>query len=594
MIRYGLEALDYFQLMKRASARKKAAATAPAAEANRVRVALLGDCALQQIASLLDVLLDMSGIPAEVMEAPFDTIDPQVLDPGSDLHRFRPDFIVFVNTIQRARAELFSEQGDRASFLDRAARTMVGRWDAALQHSKALILQTNLALPLERPFGQFEHRVAHSTQSTFAALNQRLLEEAAARPSVFVCDVEFVAASLGKARWFDDRLWTLAKTPCALEHLPHLVQAIVDLIAAHRGAVVKCVVLDLDNTLWGGVIGDDGLEGIRLGHLGDGEAFTAFQSFLKELQRRGILLAVCSKNEREAALLPFQKHTEMVLKEEDIAVFVANWNNKADNIRAIAAELNIGLDSIVFVDDNPFERNLVRELIPDVIVPEMPDDPAEYVRALSLRNLFETGSFSALDANRTQLYRERAASEAARATFATFEEYLQSLEMVVTHGRFDPFHLPRIVQLLQRSNQFNLTTRRYTQAQCESFMRDEGRVPFFLALKDKLSDHGLISIVILEELPSALHVDTFLMSCRVLQRGVEEFAMNAIVAHARARGKPLVTGAYIPTAKNAMVKEFYPRFGFERAAVEADGTARYSLRVDDYRPRDVFMRAEPA
>jgi FkbH-like protein len=389
-------------------------------------------------------------------------------------------------------------------------------------------------------------------------------------------------------------MWTIAKAPCALEHLPHLVQALVDLIAAQRGAAVKCLVLDLDNTLWGGIIGDDGLEGIRLGHLGDGEAFSAFQAFLKQLQQRGILLAVCSKNERETALLPFQRHPEMVLREDDIAVFVANWENKADNIRAIAARLNIGLDSIVFIDDNPFERNLVRDLVPEVIVPEMPVDPADYVRALCARNLFETASYSALDSTRTQLYRQRAASDAIRATFSSVEDYLRSLEMVVTVGRFDAFHLPRIIQLLQRSNQYNLTTRRYGQAQCEAFMCDDARVAFFLTLKDKLTDHGLIAVVILEEASSAMHIDTFLMSCRVLQRGVEDFAMNTIAAQARDRGKRFITGEYIPTAKNAMVREFYPRFGYDRTSRDDQGTERFSLCVEDYRAREVYMRLENA
>jgi FkbH-like protein len=588
-MRYGPEALDYFSLMKRARRRTPTSTTDP------VRVALLGDCALQQLRALLELLLEMSGVEATVFDAPFDTIDPQVLDPKSELNCFHPDFVVFVTSVQRVRLDLFlraSEPSEREGFADRVAANCAARWDAVLKQCNATILQTNLVLPLERPFGQFEHRVAQSTQSVLGAVNRRLVEEANARPSVFICDVEFVAASLGKSKWFDDRLWHLAKVPCALEHLPHFAQALGDLIAAQRGIQVKCVVLDLDNTLWGGVIGDDGLQGIRLGHLGEGEAFTAFQAFLKQLKQRGILLAICSKNEREAALLPFQQHAEMVLREDDISVFVANWQNKADNIRAIAAQLDIGLDSIVFIDDSPFERQLVRELVPQVIVPEIPEDPADYVRALCAQNLFETASYSELDGHRARLYRERAASTAVQATFSNVEDYLRSLEMSVSVGHFDALHLPRIVQLLQRSNQFNLTTRRYGHAQCEAFTRDDTHVTLFLSLKDKLSEHGIISVVILEALSPALHIDTFLMSCRVLSRGVEDFAMNTIFACARARGLSVVTGEYIPSPKNGMVSEFYSRFGFDRTAVESDGSVRFSLRVDDYRPREPFMRAE--
>jgi FkbH-like protein len=357
--------------------------------------------------------------------------------------------------------------------------------------------------------------------------------------------------------------------------------------------VVKCVVLDLDNTLWGGVIGDDGLTGIRLGHLGDGEAFVAFQAYLKQLPARGILLAVCSKNERDAAMLPFTEHADMVLRMEDIAVFVANWDNKADNLRAIAKQLNIGLDSMVFLDDNPFERNLVRELVPEVIVPEMPEDPADYVRAISEWNLFETASFSELDEKRTELYRQRAESEAVRADFTSLTDYLRSLEMVATLGRFDAYNLPRIAQLLQRSNQFNLTTRRYSLAECEALMADESCYPFHLSLRDRLSDHGLIAVAVLKQTPGAVHVDSFLMSCRVLKRGVEELAIHTMVDYAKSVGKPLLTAEYIPTAKNAMVKDLYDGFGFERVETGEDGTVRYALRVDDWVPRTIFMQVEP-
>ncbi len=601
MLKYGPQKLDYFELVKSARKLPKTAAPHP------VRVALLGDCALQQTRSLLEVLLRRSGVEAEVFEAPFDTIDPLVLDPDSALYQFKPDFVVFVNAAQRFRHDLFLAGKDgarnvgesappagaaRRAFLDQTVETLVRRWRAVGAHSQATVLQTNLVTPLERTFGQFEHTIPHSTTAIVAALNHRLSEEARKRPSTFLVDVDFVAASLGKLRWFDERLWTLAKTPCALECLPHLVQAIVDIVCACRGAVVKCVVLDLDNTLWGGVIGDDGLDGIRLGHLGEGEAFVAFQAYLKQLPARGILLAVCSKNDREAAMLPFSNHADMVLREEDIAVFVANWENKADNIRSIARELNIGLDTIVFLDDNPFERNLVRELCPEVIVPELPEDPAEYVRAISEWNLFETTSFSETDEKRAELYRQRAEGEAARADFTSLEGYLRSLEMVATIGRFDAYHLPRIAQLLQRSNQFNLTTRRYSVAECEALMGDRACYPFHLSLRDKLGDHGLIAVAILRQTPEAVHVDSLLMSCRVLKRGVEELALHTMVEYAKKVGRSLLTAEYIPTAKNGMVKELYDGFGFERTETAPDGTVRYALRVDQYRPREIFVHVE--
>ena len=267
-------------------------------------------------------------------------------------------------------------------------------------------------------------------------------------------------------------MWALAKLPAALEHLPLIAQSIVDVTLATKGRAVKCIALDLDNTLWGGVVGDDGPHGIQIAAHGDGEAFHRFQSFLKELKNRGILLAVCSKNEHENAVRPFEVNSEMVLKLEDITVFVANWDNKADNLRRIRDTLNIGLDSILFLDDNPFERAAVRAMSPEVIVPELPEDPADYVKALVELNLFETTAFSAEDAVRSTLYRQEAQRRLAETTATSFEDYLQSLDMTIEVSRFAPEQLNRITQLLQRSNQFNLTTQRHNQAQCEAMMMD--------------------------------------------------------------------------------------------------------------------------
>ena len=261
---------------------------------------------------------------------------------------------------------------------------------------------------------------------------------------------------------------------------------------------MKCVVLDLDNTLWGGVIGDDGLEGIALGEFDEGEAFVGFQKFIRELKRRGIILAVVSKNEHANAVLPFREHPHMALKEEDISVFVANWDNKADNIRLIQKTLNIGFDSLVFLDDNPFERNIVREFLPEVVVPELPEDPSLYLQSLADLNLFETASFSEADLQRADQYREEAQRELTKTHFTNINDYLTSLGMEIRLERFNAFNLPRIAQLIQRSNQFNLMTRRYGEAACEAMMKDPSVAPLTLRLADKFGDYGLISVVILK------------------------------------------------------------------------------------------------
>ncbi|HVU45538.1 MAG TPA: HAD-IIIC family phosphatase, partial [Terracidiphilus sp.] len=406
---------------------------------------------------------------------------------------------------------------------------------------------------------------------------------------VLLHDVEGVASLAGRSRFFDDRFWDMWKTFCSLDVLPAIAQNLVDVLLATRGRGVKCVVLDLDNTLWGGVIGDDGLDGISLNAHGDGEAWYRLQLFLRELHRRGILLAVCSKNDERNALLPFESHPEMVLRREDITVFKANWQDKAENIREIREILNIGFDSMVFLDDNPFERNLVRSLVPGVIVPDLPEDPSEYVRFLTELNLFETAAFSEEDLRRAEMYKVEADRREAATSYASVEEFLQSLDMRIVVSRFDSYHLPRIAQLIQRSNQFNLTTERRSQAECERLMHDTSMIPLYIELSDRLGDHGLISVVILQPDGEELRITDWLMSCRVLARGVEQYVMNEVFTIARERGLAAVTGRYIPTAKNGMVRDFFAQFGFVKVS-EANGETQWAMESLSYRPSRVFIK----
>jgi len=560
----------------------------PAATSQKIGIALLSDAATQRFVPLLRTLFHRNQLNASLYEGPFDGIQLEAFDPGSELYRFQPDFIVLLNSVQALRASFAKRAGDASAFLEEKAREIVGTWDAIRGYSTATLVQSNFVMPYERYFGNFDQKVPGSFSSMVAQLNARIAQEARSRASVLINDVESVAAWVGRRQWFDDRFWDLAKSYCALETLPAVCKNIVDIALAARGRVVKCVVLDLDNTLWGGVIGDDGLEGIVLNAHGDGEGFWRLQAWLKELRNRGILLAVCSKNEMRNAVLPFDKHPDMLLRRGDITVFLANWNDKAANIRKVREVLNIGFDSMLFLDDNPFERNLVRGLLPDVIVPELPEDPADYVRALCELNLFETASFSSEDLNRAELYRAESGRREAQAAFASAEEFLRSLEMRMVVARFDPFHLPRIAQLIQRSNQFNLTTHRYTEAECEALMQDPGLLPLYAKLSDRLGDHGLIGVVVLEPQEDRIAIRDWLMSCRVMARGVEEYFMNLVVEQARARGLGRVAGEYIRTAKNQMVENFFVRFGFAQTGEHADHT-HWVLDAGAYQARETFI-----
>jgi FkbH-like protein len=576
--------LDYLALAKAAKRLDRSRCS------QKVRLAVLGDCATQHLTAILPVLSARASIDVALFEAEYDSIELQAFDAASDLYAFMPDAIVLLNSTGKLRKKYYAFGADKADFAAHVVRKVTTVWDAIGRQTKATVVQSTFVLPIERLYGNFDNKVDGSLYACAQRINAELVREARSRSAVLINDLDYLASYVGKHGWLDETLWTVGKGLCALDHLPRVAQNIVDIVSATRGGGIKCVVLDLDNTVWGGTVGDDGVEGIRIGALGDGEAFEAFQSYLRELRRRGLLLAVCSKNDRQTALRPFREHPDMVLREEDIAVFVANWDNKVDNLRAVQATLNIGFDSMVFLDDNPFERNLVRQFLPEVTVPELPEDPANYVSCLSELNLFETSSTSSLDVERTARYHDQAQRDSARLECASLDGYLQSLEMKATLARFDAFHLPRIAQLVQRSNQFNLTTRRYSATECESFMRDaDGSFPFWISLADKFGDNGLILVAICRLVNDALDIDSFLMSCRVLQRGVEQLAMNTIVDVARRHGLRRVTGRYVPTARNGMVKDFYRQFGFEAVAHRPDGEAEFAIAVSDYVPKPVLI-----
>ncbi|MDP9040519.1 MAG: HAD-IIIC family phosphatase, partial [Bacteroidota bacterium] len=373
----------------------------------------------------------------------------------------------------------------------------------------------------------------------------------------------------------------------SLSVLPAVAAKTVDLIGAMSGVFKKCLILDLDNTMWGGIIGDDGMENIQLGTLGIGKAFTEFQYWIKKLKNRGIIIAVCSKNTESVAKEPFENHPDMVLGMDDIAVFVANWDNKADNIRQIQSILNIGFDSMVFLDDNPFERNMVRENIPGITVPELPEDPAEYLEFLYQQNLFETISFSNEDAERTKQYQVEAKRSVQQKSFTNEDDFLKSLNMVSLVEPFNKFNTPRVAQLSQRSNQFNLRTVRYTESDIETIASAKDIFSFSFTLEDKFGDNGMICVIILKkEDDQTLFIDTWFMSCRVLKRGMENFVLNTIAHFAREKGYTNLKGEYIETAKNEMVKNHYLHLGFQ----PSDGY--WLLNACTYEDKKCFIKTK--
>ncbi len=544
-----------------------------------VRVAVLGDCATQHIAAALGGWGYEAGLHYDIFDADYDQIDAQTMDPSSELYAHRPDWIILANCTDRLYdAYCAYPLGERSRFAETMRDRLVVVWQRIAANCTARLIQFNFPAWDDRVFGDFGAKTPESFAFQLRKLNFLLAESCAANKNVFPVDVDGMQSRLGEHFVRDAKMYCIAKMPFRTDFLPYLAAQITDLIRAASGTFKKCVVLDLDNTLWGGVIGDDGIDGIQIGELGLGHAFSAFQAWLKELKNRGIILCVCSKNNEPAAKEPFERHPEMVLRLEDISVFVANWQDKASNIRAIRDVLNIGMDSIVFLDDNPFEREAVRSLIPGITVPELPENPEEYVDHLRTLNLFETASYSEEDRVRTQQYRAEAQRVSLQNQCADYDAYLEGLEMVAQAEPFDSFHFPRIAQLTQRSNQFNLRTVRYTEQEIAALAADPRYLTLYFTLRDKFGDHGLISAVILEKRADRLFVDTWLMSCRVLKRGMEEFIVNKMLDTARKAGYSLVEGEYIKTAKNAMVSRIYEKLGF-RALNDTTFVADVSIFV---------------
>ena len=370
----------------------------------------------------------------------------------------------------------------------------------------------------------------------------------------------------------------------SIEVLPFIASKTIDIIKAINGKLKKCVILDLDNTTWGGIIGDDGLENIQVGSLGIGKAFSEFQYWIKKLKNRGIIVAVCSKNTESIAKEPFESHPDMVLHLEDIALFIANWENKVDNIHKIQNILNIGFDSIVFLDDNPFERNIVRENIPEICVPELPDDPAEYLEYLYKLNLFETISLSKEDSERTKQYQIEGKRAISQQKFTNEDDFLKSLDMVSLVEPFNKFNVPRIAQLSQRSNQFNLRTIRYTELDIENLCTSANHFTYSFTLDDRFGNNGMICVIILQKKnDNTLFIDTWFMSCRVLKRGMENFTLNTISTFAKENGYDFLKGEYIQTAKNEMVQKHYKMLGF----TESNGY--WLLNINEYQKRNCYI-----
>ena len=553
-----------------------------------IKVALLGDTATQLLVTAIKGEAMDRGYSLDIYEGEYNQVERQVMDPTSDFYQFDAEIaIIFQSTHKLGEYHSTLPVTKQEKLAEERLSFIASLCESSLFANKKLII-FNYPEIEDTVFGSYANKVESSFSYQVRKLNYELMNLSRQYPNLFICDIAGLQNLMGRQFMFAPNVYMSTEMILSVNALPYVASRVVDIIAAIKGQFKKCLILDLDNTVWGGVIGDDGLEGIELGHgLGIGKAFTEFQMWVKKLKQRGIIICVASKNNEETAKEPFEKHPDMVLKLDDIAVFQANWETKVDNIRTIQGILNIGFDSMVFLDDNPFERNMVRENILGITVPELPEDPAMYLEYLYSLNLFETASYSNADKDRTKQYQVEAKRVSLSKTFTNEADFLQSLNMVSTVSGFTKFNTPRVAQLSQRSNQFNLRTIRYTEGDITAIAEDPDCIDLSFTLEDKFGDNGLIAVIIMKPYDKdTLFIDTWFMSCRVLKRGMENFTLNTMVSMAKDRGYHRIIGEYLPTIKNKMVERHYQDLGFEKYNAP---TEQFVLDLNSYQNRECFI-----
>ena len=588
-----LHSLDLNQLTRLAKAIDKARSVGrPLNPLQPFRLAVLSNSTIDLMVPALTASAARHGIALEVVQPSYDQVAQEALAPDSKVNRSQSHAVLLALDYRALPLKLSPGDAEAAAASVQGAIGYLHTLREGIKaNSNAICIFQTFAPPAEVLFGSLDRSLPGTLKNLIDGVNRELAAWILHSGDVLL-DVAGLAETVGLADWHDTQLWNMAKVPFSHQLIPLYADHVARTAAAIRGMSRKALVLDLDNTVWGGVIGDDGMEGIQIAQ-GDprGEAHLAVQRLALDLRQRGVVLAISSKNRDEVAREPFEKHPEMLFKLDHIAVFQANWNDKATNIRAIAEELSLGLDAMVLLDDNPVERGMVRYLLPQVAVPELPEDPAWFARTLAAAGYFEAVTFAAEDLKRAGFYQDNARRASLQKQVGGVDAYLASLDMTITFQPFDATGRARIVQLINKSNQYNLTTRRYTEPEVTQVENDPGVFTMQVRLTDIFGDNGMISVVICRSgEPGSWEIDTWLMSCRVLGRRVEQMVLREILAHARTAGIKKLLGTYKPTERNKLVIDHYARLGFTCTGEEASGLTRWELLVEGADPKGAPMK----
>lgn len=558
-----------------------------------LKVSIVGGSTLYPLSELIEHAIEMHVGSVEIKSGDFNNYRSEIYSSAGELYRFNPDFVILIPEERSCRyCGTINDSKNAVSIeIERNAQELLDLCSTIRDNCSAEVILCNFALPANHDLGPLMTKSPASAWNFRKSINYVL---GTMSPNyVHICDIEFLAYRHGALRVTDDRSWFESKQAYSPSLQVEIAKEIGHLIASLRSAAKKVLVLDLDNTLWGGTVGDDGVDGIEIGDTSPrGEAFKAFQVYIRSLIDRGVLLGICSKNEFDNAVEPFRIHPEMILREDHFVSIKANWEPKAKNLIEMAEELKLGLDSFVFVDDNPAEIEIVKQFAPDVTTILLSDDPSTYVRQLQESRLFERSVVTDEDSERTKQYRQQAERRQFENSAVDMDSYLRSLGMVARISRFSRLDLPRIAQLINKSNQFNLTTRRRSEAEIESLMSDHNIVGLSVRLTDRFGDHGLISVVIARiQGGKILEIDTWLMSCRVLKREVEQVVLNELVRIAEHMSCGTIRGVYLPTAKNGMVRDLLPSLGF-RTLKDDKSQVEFELSVDEFIPLKTHIEVE--
>ena len=550
------------------------------------RVAVLGGSTTNEIVDQLELFLLNYGIKPTFYQSEYAQYWQDAVFGNEELDSFQPD-IVFIHTNWRnitAFPTTASTVEEANQLLDDQFAHFSVMWDKIAERYACPVIQNNFDRPAWRLLGNSDISDYRGKTNFISRLNQKLYDYAQGHKGFYVNDIDYLAANYGLEKWSNPLYWHMYKYSLCLDAIPSLAKSVADIIKSIYGKNKKVLVCDLDNTLWGGVVGDDGVEGIQVGpEVPTGQIYSEFQSYVKELKSIGVLLAVNSKNDEENAIAGLN-HPDGVLKPDDFVNIKANWENKDRNMQAIAAELNLGIDSFVFIDDNPTEREIMRQADFGVAIPEM-DKVENYIRILDNNGYFEVTSLSADDLSRVKMYQENAKRTQLQQSLGSYEDFLKSLEMKATIRNFEPIYIQRIAQLTNKSNQFNLTTLRCSESDITHMKDSPDYLCLYGKLEDKFGDNGVVSVVAGERIGDELHMRLWLMSCRVLKRGMEDAMLDTLVSDARQIGIKTIKGYYYPTAKNNMVRDFYQRMGFTLESADETGNTVWTLDVATYVPK---------